>query len=570
MSRHRRSVRRDTRVAAVAVAALLLSLLFTSGHKARHSQPRTPPVAGATAPGDGHTPRPSRPAAPPGATGGSSQPSSGRSDAAPTSSHGSLPRLLWTFDAGASGWTGGSSTALTAVHSPARTGAGALAVQNTGSGPATLVASSGSGPATWTPAHPQTRWFGRVDVRAQSHSRAVHVTVAFLDGYGRPLAQAAGQGLWDHTGDWRRTYTAVGITPPATAYAVLRVTIDSTSPGETHYLDNAALAEYPAGAPAVVGPLRTSGTRIVDGNGRTLVFRGLNRVGLEGTPGTHPPTPDDIVHAHAWGANVIRLPLNDQFWLASSCHQHPNYPAEVDNAVQMVTSLGMVAMLDLHWNALTPCGSYSQQPMAEYPGALTFWHQVAARYKKNPLVAFDLYNEPHDISDDVWRSGGLVRWQGSTFRAAGMQQMYGEVRATGATNLVVASGNSWGNLWPTTAPLSGSNVVYGVHAYTCPAQPPPHCANAAPYSPSQYFRFWAAAAERVPIAVTEFGWPNPGDGRFMSAVIDYAEQQHWGWLAFTWGAASWGPFTLLADAGPGRAYEPAPTGQVVLAALPGG
>jgi hypothetical protein len=55
----------------------------------------------------------------------------------------------------------------------------------------------------------------------------------------------------------------------------------------------------------------------------------------------------------------------------------------------------------------------------------------------------------------------------------------------------------------------------------------------------------------------------------MAAVIAYAEQRGWGWLAFTWGAASWGPFTLLADAGPGRTYEPAPTGEAVLAAFPG-
>ena len=74
----------------------------------------------------------------------------------------------------------------------------------------------------------------------------------------------------------------------------------------------------------------------------------------------------------------------------------------------------------------------------------------------------------------------------------------------------------------------------------------------------------------MPVAVTEFGWPNPADGRYMTAVIQYAAAHGWGWTAFTWGDASWGPFSLLANAGPGRAYEPRPTGEAVLAGFPGG
>jgi endoglucanase len=238
--------------------------------------------------------------------------------------------------------------------------------------------------------------------------------------------------------------------------------------------------------------------------------------------------------------------------------------------VRLVTELGMVALLDLHWNSLTSCGSYGQQPMADYPGAINFWQQVAARYKNNPLVAFDLYNEPHGISDQVWRFGGDVEWNGETFHAAGMQQMYAAVRGTGARNLVIASGQRWGNLWPSTAPLAGDNIVYGIHAYTCPLHPPPNCDNGAPYDPNQYFKYWSTASERVPVAVTEFGWPNPQDGRYITAVTQYAAARGWGWTAFSWANTSWGAFSLLANAGPGSAYEPQPTGEALLAAFPGG
>ena len=69
--------------------------------------------------------------------------------------------------------------------------------------------------------------------------------------------------------------------------------------------------------------------------------------------------------------------------------------------------------------------------------------------------------------------------------------------------------------------------------------------------------------------VTEFGWPNPSDGQYIQNVISYAEDQGWGWSVFTWGAATWGPFCLVADAGPGSAYEPRPTGMPALAAFAG-
>ena len=38
--------------------------------------------------------------------------------------------------------------------------------------------------------------------------------------------------------------------------------------------------------------------------------------------------------------------------------------------------------------------------------SITFWSQVAAIYKNDGRVLFELYNEPHDISWTVWKSGG--------------------------------------------------------------------------------------------------------------------------------------------------------------------
>ncbi len=40
--------------------------------------------------------------------------------------------------------------------------------------------------------------------------------------------------------------------------------------------------------------------------------------------------------------------------------------------------------------------------------SVAFWKDVAAAYKNHPAVIFDLYNEPHDVSWDVWLKGGKV------------------------------------------------------------------------------------------------------------------------------------------------------------------
>jgi hypothetical protein len=348
----------------------------------------------------------------------------------------------------------------------------------------------------------------------------------------------------------------------------LQASVDRSKAGESHYFDNAVVETAPGGTSRVVGPLHTAGNHIVDGTGRAIIFRGFNRTGLEGG-GADDPTPGDIAHAHAWGANFVRLSLGEQYWMSSTCYYEPTYRARVDAAVKTVTNLGMVALLDLHYNTITKCGHFGQQPMADAPNAITFWQQIAARYKNNALVAFDLYNEPFNLTDQIWRYGGSVTWHGTKFQAAGMQQMYNAVRGTGATNLVFVSGNTWGNWFPSTAPIAGTNIVYAVHAYTCPGEAPPNCSNGAPYDPSQFFKRWLKPAQSYPVMVTEFGWPNPFDGLYIHNVIHDAELHGWGWSVFTWGDSTYGQFDLLANAGPGKNYEPRPTGMAVLAALPG-
>jgi len=457
-----------------------------------------------------------------------------------------------TFDGGLGSWTAANAT-VASVTDGVHEGSGAFAVTASKPGPANVGIYSGSGPSTWIPASAGVRYKASLWTRAQGTARTVAPLLAFYDASGSTLDTAWGQSIIDSP-DWQQTPTVVGIAPPNTAYVAVDAVVFATLGGETHFFDSAALTSSEFTPARVVGPLHTSGNSIIDGNGARVVLRGLHRFGLEHGTALSNFSSDEITHAQQWGANEVRISLGEQKWLSTNCDYDPAYASQVDSIVNWVTSRGMVALLDLHFNTIAGCTAGDQHMMADQD-SIVFWRQVADRYKDNPLVAFDLYNEPHGISDSVWLNGGAVTEAGTTFVAAGMQQLYDAVRSTGATNLVTISGNNWANRLPSTR-VTGFNIVYAVHAYTCPSLPPPNCAYASPYDPSSILSNYVAAGATVPVMVTEFGWPNTNDGTYIANVIAFAETQGWGWSVFAWDGATSGRFDLVSSVGPSKGYEP--------------
>jgi hypothetical protein len=285
------------------------------------------------------------------------------------------------------------------------------------------------------------------------------------------------------------------------------------------------------------------------------------------------PNDAAIAGIQRWRANLVRVPLAESLWLntcpSGTATNDPAYPSAIDAEVQSITGRGMVALLDLHHNVITPCGTSSQHRMADATYSIPFWQQVADRYKSNGLVAFDLYNEPHVDTGAVWRNGGMVTEGTVTFNAAGMQQMLDTVRSTGATNVVTVSGNNYaGDPSPIFQGygVSGTNIVYALHAYTCPHDNTPSC-TADPFNRTQRIDGrWTRVGAYFPVLITEFGFPNPSNARYNDSVIRYAESQGWGWSAFqVVTTAPDGPFDLNADAGPN--WEPRASGMPVLAGM---
>jgi hypothetical protein len=397
------------------------------------------------------------------------------------------------------------------------------------------------------------RYTAQAFVRASSQTRTVAFFEAFYGNDGSRLATLWGQPIVDTATTWTATNPIVGIAPAGSAYVTFGFVFYETAMNELHFVDSASITATTFSPTPIKGPFHTTGNRIYGSNGARITFRGIHR---DGSQLAYPRFPSDaeIAQARGWGANFVRVPLNEALWI-NTCTEKPtnkaSYPGLVDGEVRQITSRGMVALLDLHFSVAKPCTASKQQKMADAAFAPTFWARVAARYKANPFVAFDLYNEPHDISDSVWLNGGAVSYGSTTFKAAGMQKLYNAVRGQGAKNLVFISGNNWAAR-PPAKPVTGSNIVYAVHAYT--------------WDPGALFKNWTTLAANSPVMVTEFGFPDPtSDGAANWKVIRAAEAKGWGWDAFTWDGSAGGTFGLLSSMG--STYEPSPAGMPVLAGL---
>jgi endoglucanase len=494
----------------------------------------------------------------------------------------SVQNLLTPAQAQFNGTTGGWQP-VNATLSPAQgSTSGSSALEVTATATAWVSAWSALPPAgTPAVATPGDKYIGDASVEASSSGESLGDGIAFYNSAGAQLTAVFGQAVTPTSGTWDTLPEVEAIAPATTAYVIFGVLSWAPVVGQDFLIESPSLYTLttPAVAPSVVGPLHTSGNQIVQANGQSIMLRGVVMPGLQisSTMSGTGASEQTVIEAKDWGANFVRVPLSEEYWLTSNCDYSPTYQATVDQVVNWITSLGMVALLDLHTNSVSSCetGTPSQHNMADEAQSPTFWSQVAARYgnpkspEYNPLVAFDLYNEPEGISQSIWLNGGETTdtYTGVSYDAAGMQQLYNSVRAAGSTNLTFISGLNWANTPPTTL-VSGSNIVYAVHYYTCPGNVLADCTNSDPYDPTQDLSLWTTLGAKEPVAVTEFGWPSQYSGTYDYNVIQYATAEGWSWSAF---AVENLEYTTVWDLNEpflsdGTA-EPSPSGMPVLLAL---
>lgn len=464
-------------------------------------------------------------------------------------------------------WTGSNVKTLTTKVWPA--GNGSLVMSATG--PGTVTVQTGTGRHGTIRATPGGVYSGQLNVATAATTEQTQAALVWYDASGDEVVRdrVTGAATPDTSSSWTQV-TVAGVAPASAAFVALAIRLPATVAGETHYLSTPQLTATTGTSSALAGPLHTSGNKIYDVNNRPVTLRGMNRSGLYNTATPGNLTQYDISRIKAWGGNVVRITLGEQVWLPGCSSYNPTYPAVVDQTIKWINDLGMLAVVDLQWSAPT-CGTAGLNPMPD-ANSTKFWQQVSTLYANRPLVAFDLFNEPHDVSDAIWANGGpTTTASGVAYQAVGMRDLYTTVRGLGAQNLVFVGGLGYASTWPTTAPLPATtNVVYAVHAYVC--DKPWMCTNGTGIS--WMLNAFVAPGQSNPIMVTEFGWPDATTRQaqaFNTNVITFAEAYGWGWLAWAWdvdGTCSTALyFDLLTSCGAGDAYQPAPAAMPILQGL---
>ena len=237
-----------------------------------------------------------------------------------------------------------------------------------------------------------------------------------------------------------------------------------------------AVVQQILASPSITPEIKVSGNKLVTASGTTVWLQGVNVPSLEWSAKGENVLESIKVAIDEWKANVIRLPLNYGFWFGRgkvsdiSNSQPVNdqaaaaYRQLVDNAVKMAAARGAYIILDLH------------RYVAPDAFAVEFWKDVAARYKDNPAVLFDMFNEPHNTTWEVWRNGGDVEIKhpgaaSTTYKSPGMQGLVDAIRGTGAKNIIVAGG--LGFAFDLTGILTGyaledktgNGIMYATHFY---------------------------------------------------------------------------------------------------------
>ena len=324
-------------------------------------------------------------------------------------------------------------------------------------------------------------------------------------------------------------------------------------------------------SPPVSGPVqpRVSGHQLIDARtGKVWTPHGSSVPSLEYAcvQGWTANIPDDSMStAAAWGMDVMRLPLNQDCWLGADgapgrdAGTQAAYQARVRSWVKMAHDAGMVVILDLHWSA--PAGTLAQGgqwPMADAQSR-TFWASVAAAFKDDPSVMFELFNEPYswgayELSWECWSKGGCQMpngnetalsggtWDRSTYTVTGMADLVAAVRGAGADQVILLGGLDYASdlsKWLERKP-DDAQLAAAWHNYKGQS-----CANAECWN-SQI----AKVAAQVPVVITEFGYENGDPGYFESAMA-WADSAGIGYLPWAWwdqgqlGTQEFAPYALF-------------------------
>ncbi|WP_243056436.1 cellulase family glycosylhydrolase [Nocardioides sp. SR21] len=322
------------------------------------------------------------------------------------------------------------------------------------------------------------------------------------------------------------------------------------------------------------------GNRIVDARSeREFVPRGVNWSSFEyacaqgwGMSSLDNVVAQDPAAAQAksiaqWGANTVRLPLNQDCWLgtrgAPVSDQYvertvEGYRTEVHDFITALNREGIVVILDLHSRKRIGQPEFGNLAMPDSE-SIAFWTSVATAYQDNPSVLFDAFNEPYsrwnasstrylfDLTWQCWRDGGCrapieddqsATVARVTYVVQGMDAMVSAIRNTGATQPILLGGLDYSNdlsHWQEFAP-DDDQLIAAFHSYDFKECGTKECWN----------DVIGQLADSVPVLTSELGAEDPLDG-YVDDYLAWADEHNLGALFWVWADHPADPMALVAD-----------------------
>ena len=281
---------------------------------------------------------------------------------------------------------------------------------------------------------------------------------------------------------------------------------------------------------------------------RPVLLRGLNRSGLEyAEPNTDGflaaagINQDEIgVMTQEWHANVLRIPFNQDWCLhGRAAHSAEAYLASLDQVIESAAAVGAYTILDLQWlDVETAYGTtfnpiqgrtVNHVPPGPNEKTIDLWRILAARYRDEPAVLFDLFNEPHDVLPDdpnplhlIGSDGRVVVSDQKRFSARDWNRwaalLVSEIRKIRPNGLILVGGVDWA-FDLRGVHIDAPNIVYSTHIYA-----------------NRLRLTWHRAFGRhrdIPIFVGEWGGSDQ-DLRFGQRLAAKLRKLELGWTAWSW------------------------------------
>jgi hypothetical protein len=317
----------------------------------------------------------------------------------------------------------------------------------------------------------------------------------------------------------------------------------------------AAVHASAAGADSGRPPgLHVAGNRLLDGPGRRLFLRGVNRSGTEyaciqGWGIFDGPSNAGSVRAIAsWHVNFVRVPLNEDCWLGINHVKRAlsanAYRQAILRYVAQLHRAGIYVELSLIWAAPGTHRATYQPAAPDEAHSPAMWTSMARTFANDPNVILAPWGEPV-VDPSCLLNGGVCEAtygrSNAPYRTAGMQQAVDLMRAAGYGGVIAIPGLDYANnltRWLAFEPrdplhqLIAEAHVYGKNACSTPA-----CLT----------RTMAPVAQHVPLIFGETGETFDASScasRNTSRFLNWAESHDAaGYAVWTWD--TWGTCLAL-------------------------